>query len=126
MDRKMSYTRIYSDHDGQSQFEDVTVPLLDNGIVGFLSTIYKVSGLQFRENKENYDWDFHNAPASQFIILLDGEIEIETSEGKVRRFKGGDILFVEDVSGRGHRTRNISQHVRKSLFVKLSDNTEVT
>lgn len=117
----MNYTRLYSDHDGNSQFEDVTVPLSDNGLVGLLSRIYQVSTLQFRENEKDYDWDFHNAPARQFIILLDGEIEIETSEGKVRRFKGGDILFVEDISGKGHRTKNITKQVRKSLFIKLSE-----
>lgn len=117
--REMIYTRIYSDTNGNSHFEEVVVPLHDKGVVGFLSANFVVSELQFRENKMDYSWDFHTAPARQFIVLLDGEIEIETSLGDVRRFKGGDVLFVEDVSGKGHRTRNITQRIRRSLFIKL-------
>ena len=117
----MNYTRIYSDANGDSHFEDVKVSLTDNGSVGFLSELYSTAGLQFRENKEDYNWDFHTAPSRQFIVLLDGEIEIETSLGAKRRFKGGEILLVEDVSGKGHRTKNITPYVRRSLFIKLSN-----
>lgn len=117
----MVYTRIFSDANGDSHFEVVTVPLIEERVIGFLSSNYLVSTLQFRENKKDYNWDFHTAPARQYIVLLDGEIEIETSRGDKRIFKGGDILLVEDVSGKGHRTRNISQQVRKSLFIKLKD-----
>lgn len=35
--------------------------------------------------------------------------EIETGDGEKRRFRGGDILLVEDVTGRGrHRTRRVN------------------
>lgn len=115
----MTYTRIYSDTDGESKLEDIQVDLQDNGMIGLLSETFEVIGLQFRENAEDYKWDFHTAPARQFIILLDGEIEIETSLGVVRRFKGGEVLLVEDVSGKGHRTRNITRNLRRSLFIKL-------
>lgn len=118
----MKYTRIYSDADGNSHFEDVNVPLHDHGMVGFLSEDMGASAIQLRENKEDYDWDFHNAPSRQFVVLLDGEIEIETSGGEVRRFKGGDILLAEDTTGQGHRTKNITKQVRRSLFIKLPEN----
>jgi hypothetical protein len=117
----MIYTRIYSDANGDSHFEDVNISLSNYGSVGFLSDKYATSTLQFRENKEDYSWDFHTAPSRQFIVLLDGEIEIETSLGDIRRFKGGEVLLVEDISGKGHRTKNIIQHVRRSLFIKLSN-----
>jgi hypothetical protein len=115
----MNYTRIYTDDQGESQFEDVPVPLTDHGEVGFLSAPVRVTALQFRENKPDYDWDFHTAPARQLIVLLDGMIEIETSLGVVRQFKAGDIVLVEDVEGKGHRTKNIIHQIRRSLFIKL-------
>jgi uncharacterized cupin superfamily protein len=34
-------------------------------------------------------------------VLLDGEIEIGTSTGEKRTFKGGDVLLVEDTTGKG-------------------------
>ena len=117
----MIYTRIYSDSNGNSHFEDVNVALSDSGSIGFLSDLYSTSALQFRENKADYNWDFHTAPARQFIVLLDGEIEIETSLGEKRQFKGGDVLLVEDISGKGHRTKNITEQIRRSLFIKLND-----
>ena len=115
----MHYTRIFSDENGESHFETVQVELKDNGIVGFLSESFKVKSLQFRENKEGYFWDFHNTPARQFIILLDGEIEITTSSGEVQQFGRGDIILAEDTQGKGHRTRNIKQEFRKSLFIRV-------
>ncbi len=115
----MFYTRIYSDEHGDSHFERVDVTLSERGKIGHLSELMSVKNLQFRENKPDYNWDFHNAPARQFIILLDGEIEIETSLGEKRSFKGGDILLVEDTHGKGHRTKNITQQIRKSIFIQL-------
>jgi len=50
---------------------------------------------------------------------LDGEIEIETSLGKKRTFKGGEILLMEDTEGKGHKTRNIQNIERKSIFITL-------
>ena len=56
--------------------------------------------------------------------MLDGEIEIETSDGETRRFSGGDILLVEDVDGRGHRTRTVNNQPRRSLFLPLVSDTK--
>jgi hypothetical protein len=115
----MIYTRIYADENGDSHFEEVVIQLADKGSIGWLSENWPVRQLVFRENEPNYDWDFHTAPARKFIVLLDGKIEIESSLGVKRIFKGGDILLMEDVAGKGHRTRNIIKQTRRSLFLKL-------
>jgi hypothetical protein len=115
----MYYTRIFADENGDSHFERVHIPLLDEGIIGALSMPIKTNTLIFRETKADYDWDFHTAPQRQFIVLLDGEIEITTSLGEVRRFAGGDVLLVEDTTGIGHRTEHVIQCIRKSLFLTV-------
>jgi hypothetical protein len=115
----MELTRIYADTEGVSHFETVNIALENKGMVGDLSASYPVSDLVFRENEAGYDWDFHHAPARQFIVLLDGAIEIETSDGEKRQFRGGDILLVEDTWGKGHRTRNIEPMRRRSLFIRF-------
>ncbi len=71
----------------------------------------------FRRVLPSYDYDFHTAPARQFIILLDGKIEIETSLGYKRIFSGDDILQMEDITGKGHKTRNLEEFERKSVFI---------
>lgn len=91
----------------------------EEGPLGSLSDVMSAKAIQFRENNSDYYWDYHNAPARQFIILLDGEIEITTSLGEKRRFIAGDILLVEDLTGKGHKTENIKREKRKSIFIQL-------
>jgi hypothetical protein len=112
-------TRIYSDANGESHFEDITVPMHNNGAIGFLSEETAVKGVIFREVLPTYDYDFHNAPQRQYIVLLDGSIEIETSLGVKRRFQTGEVLLVEDTTGKGHKTKNLQPVARKSLFITL-------
>ena len=112
-------TRIYNDANGDSHFEDVAVDLKDGGEIGFLSELVPAKGIIFREVLPSYDYDFHTAPQRQYIILLDGEIEIETSWGVKRRFKAGEVLLVEDTEGKGHKTRNLMPEKRKSIFIPI-------
>jgi hypothetical protein len=112
-------TRVYSDPKGESHFEDIEMPLKNNGEIGFLSDKIPVKEIIFRKVKSGYDYDFHNAPQKQYIILMNGEIEIETSLGEKRTFKGGDILLVEDTQGKGHKTRNLQKIERQSVFITL-------
>lgn len=114
-------TRIYTDQNGDSQFEDISIPLKDNGEIGALSELIPAKGMIFREVPATYDFDFHNAPQKQYIILLDGAIEIETSLGEKRTFKAGEILLVEDTEGKGHKTRNLKPEKRRSIFIPVED-----
>lgn len=115
----MKITRVYADAAGDSHFGEIDIPLKDNGNIGRLSERHSVKSIIFRENDADYDYDWHCAPQRQYIVLLDGEIELEASDGEKRNFRGGDILLVEDVSGRGHRTRTVNNKPRRSLFVIL-------
>ena len=115
----MKITRIFSDDDGESHFEDVEISLVDQGEIGFLSDDIAVKKLQFRTVSADYDYDFHHAPQKQYIVLLDGGVEIETSLGEIRQFETGEILLVEDTSGKGHKTKNLEKKQRTSLFIHL-------
>jgi hypothetical protein len=112
-------TRLYSDANGESHFEDINIPLEEAGSIGKLSAVIPATGVVFREVEPSYDWNFHNAPQKQYIILLDGEIEIETSLGDKRIFKAGEVLLVEDTTGKGHKTKNLQPIKRKSIFITL-------
>ncbi len=113
----MKITRIYSDPSGESHFGELDIGLSDAGPVGRLSERFPVNSVIFRENDADYDYDWHNAPERQYIVLLDGEIEIEVSDGERRIFGGGDVIVVEDIIGRGHRTRTVNNRPRRSLFI---------
>ena len=115
----MNITRIFSDASGDSHFAELEIPLADTGEIGRLSAAQPATSIIFRENDASYDYDWHNAPQRQYVILLDGEIEIEVSTGEKRRFRGGDILLVEDTTGKGHRTKISNSQPRRSIFVTL-------
>lgn len=115
----MKITRVYSDAEGESSFEDIEVELFDNGEIGRLSENIDVKTLQFRKVSPDYDYDFHHAPQKQFIVLLDGGVEITTSLGETRQFQTGEILLMEDTSGKGHRTKNLEKRERTSIFIHL-------
>lgn len=112
-------TKIYADSNGDSHFEEVVIPLQEGGSIGSLSALQPAAGVIFREVAPDYDYDFHTAPQKQYIVLLDGAIEIETSLGEKRTFKGGDILLVEDITGKGHKTKNLQSEKRRSLFITV-------
>jgi len=115
----MRITRVYADEHGESHFADEDIQLRDAGPIGHLSEAIPAKSLIFRKNDPGYDYDWHVAPRRQFIVLLDGAIEIEVSDGTRRTFRGGEVLLVEDVTGRGHRTRHVEPRERRSLFIAL-------
>ncbi|MFA9477780.1 hypothetical protein ACERK3_05670 [Phycisphaerales bacterium AB-hyl4] len=115
----MKVTRVYADDQGESHFEETDIPLNDAGEIGRLSEPMPAKAIIFRENEPGYDYDWHNAPRRQYIVLLDGVIEIEVSTGERRTFRGGDILLVEDTVGKGHRTRHVEPNKRRSLFIAI-------
>lgn len=115
----MKVTRIYADDAGESHFADDEISLFDHGDIGHLSEAIAAKEVIFRRTDPDYDYDWHVAPARQYVVLLDGLIEIETSDGERRRFGGGDVLLVEDTTGKGHRSRHVEPRARHSIFLVL-------
>ena len=121
----MKVVRVYADDNGETHFGEVVVELSDAGEIGRLSQPVAARAVIFRTNEPGYDYDWHNAPQRQLIVLLDGAIEIEVSDGSRRTFRSGEILLVEDTTGRGHRTRHVEPRRRRSLFIVLEEDAAV-
>lgn len=117
----MNITRLYTGEDNESHFEDIEIPLKDAGEIGKLSEAEPVESIIFRENDGSYNYDWHNAPRRQYIIMLEGGVDVEIGDGTVRRFLTGDILLAEDTTGRGHISRSVNNQPRKSIFVTLEE-----
>ena len=50
----------------------------------------------------------HNAPQPYVVIVLSGEGDVATSNGEARRFGPGEVIFCNDLTGKGHVTRAIT------------------
>lgn len=121
----VAYIRIYTGHDGHSYFEDVrhvgeTRGTSESDLRAIFGECLQVDTAVFRHVvQEADDSRRHNAPRRQFIIVLKGECEVETSLGETRRMGPGDILLAEDVEGFGHVTRRIGDQERLTMVVTL-------
>ncbi len=117
----MLITRIYADKNGSSHFEDMHVETHPTGPLGQMSSPFPVSSMILRENEPGYDFPWHVAPCKQYIVMLEGMVEITVSDKTVRTFGPGTILLVEDTFGEGHASRSPDGKRRRSLFLPIPD-----
>jgi hypothetical protein len=110
--------RIYADEAGVTHFADEWIDLESGGDIGMLSEPVQASSAVFRATGAGYDYDWHPTPARQFIFMMSGEIEIEVGDGQKRRIRAGDTLFLEDTEPPGHKSRNIGEVPRYSVFLR--------
>ena len=115
----MKIHRLYTDAQGESHFEDVEIEFVETSPSGRLSKRLPVSGLIFREVPPTYDLDWHTAPRRQYIINLDNGVQITASDGEERIIGAGEVLLVEDTTGKGHLSKAINERLRHCIFVAL-------
>jgi quercetin dioxygenase-like cupin family protein len=121
----MKLTSFQATSEGGSRFVEVEAPFAleradEFGHTIKISAAYASPAVQFVELPAGMDQDWHNAPARQLVVVLAGEIEVETTDGVCRRWRTGDAFVPADVTGRGHRTRSIGGAVRL-LFAPLPE-----
>ena len=76
----MKIARIYTGDDNKSHFEEIEIEIAPN-LSGLGSELIPATGVIFRETVGDYDYDFHNAPRRQYVVNLDGAVEITLGSG---------------------------------------------
>jgi len=109
---RVTYHRIFEDAQGESHLDTVTVEqqlmtAAPPAAPFYVSEGRPASGYRFYTFQPGWIGELHPAPTRQFLGLLSGAVEVETTDGMVRRLGPGDLVLLEDTSGRGHVTRNI-------------------
>jgi quercetin dioxygenase-like cupin family protein len=115
----MKIARIWADAAGESHYQDLEVEVAPSGPIGRVSELLPVTGMMLRENEPGYDFDWHVAPRRQYIVMLEGLVEIQVSDGETRTFAPGEIILVEDLTGKGHKSRSPDGKARRSIFLPL-------
>jgi len=113
--------RIYADADGKSHIQELPIAT-QPGKVRRTGTA-PVTGLTYAEYTSSSVEDWHRTPARQFSISTSGEIEVEVSDGKKHAIHAGDIVFLEDLQGKGHITRILSPVT--NIFIRVADSFDV-
>src|SRR5580658_2223027 len=113
--------RIYADPDGTSHIQELPIATKPGKVRRADSA--PVTGLTYAEYTSSSVEDWHRAPARQFSISMSGEIEVEVSGGKKHAIHTGDIVFLEDLQGKGHITRILTPVT--NLFIRVADGFDV-
>ena len=64
----------------------------------------------------------HLAPARQFAITVSGKIDVEASDGTKAHLEIGDMAFLEDTTGKGHKTL---EEGAGSVFLRVPEGFDV-
>jgi hypothetical protein len=125
----VTYARLYTGADNETHFDDVNVTFVYQDYGTKIPTVWfpqdgimEAAGFHFVSMPAGWDGgDWHPAPRRQFIIPLSGEMEFEVSDGERRVFGPGDILLVEDTTGKGHISRMVSSSLGVFAVVPLPE-----
>lgn len=117
----MRIHHVYTDESGESHFKDLEIDFPFSHFDGadLRAKPIPVTSMIFRITAADQDLDFHNAPQRQFCINLDAGVEVTVSDGETRYVGPGEVLMLEDVTGKGHMSRHIEQKLRHSVFITL-------
>ena len=103
--------RIYTGDDGQSHFEDVTIPEGDAQVLALESG----ADMTFMRLLDGHFADWHNALRRQYLFMLAGQQDLQIGDGTVRSLRPGDMLVAEDLTGQGHTSRFVGDSVSVSI-----------
>ena len=110
----MGIFRVYAGADGESHIEELDLDRHPE--LGCLRNLTEVRVIQFPELR---NMDFHPLPERRLVIHVSGEAEIGLSDGTKHIFRPGDVRLMEDVTGRGHTHRDLSQNT--AVYILLKD-----
>ena len=117
--QSMRIHNLYVDASGETHFRDIEVEWVEERRAGKLSRRLPANGIIFRETAGDYDLDWHPAPRRQYIINLDAGVRITASDGESRVIGAGEVILVEDTTGKGHLSQAVHGQLRHSIFVPI-------
>jgi quercetin dioxygenase-like cupin family protein len=107
----MRFSRIHADERGETHIGAFDLPEREGRIgpppnpSGTLADVGPVSSMFVFSAPAGTEVPAHNAPQPYVCIVLSGEGEITTSDGSTLRLRPGDLVFCNDLHGKGHTTR---------------------
>ena len=113
----MKIVRLYSGADGESHFAELPLAFTERN--GDLTRLQAAQGIEFSLRPGTYRTAFHATDAPHYVMYLEGGLEIEVGDGSTRQLRAGDVLLVEDLTGRGHRSRALDGRPLLAAFVSL-------
>lgn len=123
----LSVPVLYTADDGRACFRQQWVDLDEGTPAALLSSWMEASGCRLRRSPVGFASDFHCTGEPQWLLVLQGVMEIGLQDGSVRRFGPGEFFYsgdtlpesaVFDPQWHGHCSRQVGPHELVTLFVR--------
>jgi hypothetical protein len=116
----MRYIRLFADDDGESHFEDIEIEFTETEYTPSapqlgLSPMTEATQFGFMNAPAGWESDWHPSSARNFFVVINGYWEVTASDGETRRFGPQSLLFVEDTTGKGHKSRVVNDSIAAIL-----------
>lgn len=121
---KAVYARLFSDDHGESHFQDIQVDLNSTEFAPGIPTLFVSNSFQASEGSffgapSGWQADWHASSGRHLFAVLTGTWQVTASDGEMRTFSKGDVLLVEDTTGKGHASRVVSEESSLALLITL-------
>ena len=123
--RSVEYLRIFTDEDGCSHFETRRIELKAKPYAPPAPSL-NTSNLEpadnsiFLELPVGWYGDWHPTPVRQWLILMTGVCEFEAGDGEKVTRKAGDVVMLDDLTGKGHQTRVLGDEPVRMVAIHIS------
>jgi len=112
--------RVWSDAQGETHLEEINIATKGRGTIPGI--VMNFSGVVTSPGGPRGGEQLHNTRVRQFAITVYGEINVEASDGTRAHLRTGDMSFIEDVTGKGHRTFETGS---QSVFLQVPEGFDV-
>ncbi len=121
----MHVTRFYTTEDGGSAFDEFEFPITREVADAWGNTLrfsdtFACEQVRVYEAPAGTYQGWHNAPARQLCVMMQGVWEVGTTDGETRRWGPGEVFMPDTVEGKGHTSRVIEGPVQM-FFLPLPD-----
>lgn len=105
----MRCLHLHGDPGGETHLDSIELPIMETyaGVVAGLSEIPATTMGMGRFLERKPDVGVHNAPRRQFLVVLQGVLELVTTLDQREYLHPGDVLLADDVGTKGHISRDV-------------------
>ena len=115
-----AFLNLYAGADGESHFREIEIECTDETPWGIkASKPLPATAVIFVEGTGPGVVPLHPAPCRQYVINLDTPFEVTASDGDQRLIGVGEVVLVEDTTGRGHITKLFGEKTGHGIFISI-------
>jgi len=112
--------RIAAGADGKSYLDEITLPPAAGTDPSALVSRLYTTDSEIGISRTGTFIDWHRVSTPRLLVVLRGEMEIGTGDGRRYRLRAGDMALAMDTTGQGHTSRMVGRVPVMAMTVRLN------